>query len=53
MGEPDRLGPLLRLFIGLKVNKVWPYAANLIIYGPRKGRARWKECERDAPDTRL
>ena len=31
-----RLGPLLRLFIGLKLNTAWPYAAGLVIYGRRK-----------------
>ena len=42
---PDRIGPLLRLLVGLKVNKAWPYAANLIIYGWSGGRRRWKEYQ--------
>lgn len=32
----------LRLVIALKVNKVWPHAANVIIYGWREGQRRWE-----------
>lgn len=46
MSEPkaghERLGPLLRTFVGLKVNKVSPWLAVRIVYGWNRGGERWR-----------
>jgi hypothetical protein len=36
------VGALLRLLVALKVNKVWPRFAVLIVYGWRDGSGRWR-----------